>query len=149
MAAPEAATGGRPLRQPRRALAIVIGIVFLDLLGFGVVIPILPFYVRSFGVTDVVIGLLAASYSIMQFLFAPLLGRLSDTHGRRPVLMLSLAGSVIAWTVFGIAAEFTTFGLWVGIGVLFVSRMVAGAMGGNIATAQASANQKVDFSILL
>ncbi|MDY6819622.1 MAG: MFS transporter [Halobacteriales archaeon] len=137
MAAPETATAPELRDRPRRALAIVIGIVFLDLLGFGVVIPILPFYVRSFGVTDVVIGLLAASYSIMQFLFAPILGRLSDAHGRRPVLMLSLAGSVIAWTVFGVATEFAAIGVWAGIGVLFVSRMVAGAMGGNIATAQA------------
>src|SRR6056297_120956 len=103
MAVPEASTAS--LTTPRRALATVIFVVFLDLVGFGVVIPILPFYVRSFGVSDVFIGLLAASYSLMQFVFAPLLGRLSDSRGRRPVLMLSLAGSVVAWTVFGLAGE--------------------------------------------
>nr|WP_239640416.1 MFS transporter [Halogeometricum pallidum] len=117
---------------------MVVGIVFIDLLGFGVVIPVLPFYVRSFAVSDVLIGLLAASYSLMQFLFAPLLGRLSDAHGRRPVLMLSLFGNVLAWTVFGLAAEVgVLLGTTAALATLFASRMLAGAMGGNIATAQA------------
>ena len=143
MAAPESATAPEAsvpetTRGQRRAVAIVIAVVFVDLLGFGVVIPILPYYVRSFGVTDVVIGLLAASYSMMQFLFAPTLGRLSDEHGRRPVIMLSLVGSVVAWIVFGLAGQFdATFGLVAGLLTLFASRMVAGAMGGNIAAAQA------------
>ncbi|KTG29405.1 MFS transporter [Haloferax profundi] len=122
----------------RRALAVVVAIVFIDLLGFGVVIPILPFYVRSFGVSDVFIGLLAASYSVMQFLFAPILGRISDQRGRRPVIMLSLVGSVLAWTVFGLAGEIDLlFGTTLAVATLFTSRMLAGAMGGNIATAQA------------
>ena len=113
----------------RRGFAIVFAVVFLDLLGFGIIIPILPFYTRSFpGGTEFVIGLLAASYSAMQFAFAPLLGSLSDRVGRRPVLVLSLCGSVVAWTVFGLADA-----LW----LLFVSRMLAGAMGGNLSTAQA------------
>jgi MFS family permease len=136
MATPEGATARAV--TPRRALATVVFVVFLDLVGFGVVIPILPFYVRSFGVSDVFIGLLAASYSLMQFVFAPLLGRVSDTRGRRPVLMLSLAGSVAAWTVFGLAGEvLVRVGLVAGVATLFASRMLAGAMGGNIATAQA------------
>lgn len=112
----------------RHALAIVIAIVFIDLLGFGIIIPILPYYVRSFGANDVFIGFLAAAYSVMQFIFAPLLGRISDQRGRRPVLLLSIAGSVVAWTVFGLGGSLL---------VLFASRMLAGAMGGNIATAQA------------
>ncbi|WP_380679529.1 MFS transporter [Salinigranum sp. GCM10025319] len=136
MATPESATAR--FATPRRALATVIFVVFLDLVGFGVVIPILPFYVRSFGVSDVFIGLLAASYSLMQFVSAPLLGRVSDSRGRRPVLMLSLAGSVVAWTVFGLAGEVLALsGLVAGVATLFASRMLAGAMGGNIATAQA------------
>ncbi|WP_117593524.1 MFS transporter [Haloprofundus halophilus] len=138
MSTPRAATATDAVRNPRRALAIVVAVVFVDLLGFGVVIPILPFYVRSFGVSDVFIGLLAASYSLLQFGFAPFLGRLSDRRGRRPVIMLSLAGSAVAWTIFGLAAEFSAaFGLTAGVAVLFVSRMLAGAMGGNIAAAQA------------
>ena len=116
------------LAHPRRALATVVAVVFLDLLGFGIIVPILPFYVRSFGVSDVYIGLLAASYSAMQFVFAPYLGALSDRRGRRPVLLLSVAGSALAWTVFGLAGS---------VAVLFVSRMLAGAMGGNLAAAQA------------
>ncbi|WP_224448111.1 MFS transporter [Haloprofundus salilacus] len=138
MSTPRSATATDAVRNPRRALATVVAVVFVDLLGFGVVIPILPFYVRSFGVSDVFIGLLAASYSVMQFGFAPFLGRLSDQRGRRPVIMLSLAGSAVAWTIFGLAAEFSSlFGVAAGVAVLFVSRMVAGAMGGNIAAAQA------------
>jgi len=113
----------------RRGLAIVLGVVFLDLLGFGIIVPILPYYTRSFpGGTEFVIGLLAASYSATQFVFAPLLGSLSDRVGRRPVLVVSLLGSVVAWTLFGLASA-----LW----LLFVARMLAGAMGGNISTAQA------------
>ncbi|WP_254538853.1 MFS transporter [Halomarina litorea] len=134
---PGEAGGGDPV-APRGALAIVVAIVFVDLLGFGIVIPILPFYVRSFAVSDVFIGLLAASYSVMQFLSAPYLGRLSDSRGRRPVLVLSLAGNTAAWAVFGLAGELgDSFGLGVGVGTLFAARMLAGAMGGNIATAQA------------
>ncbi|WP_158059411.1 MFS transporter [Halorussus halophilus] len=132
MSSPRAATATTPetatLANPRRALATVIAVVFIDLLGFGIIIPILPFYVRSFGVSDVYIGLLAASYSLMQFLFAPYLGALSDRRGRRPVILISVAGSVVAWTVFGLAGS---------VAVLFVSRMLAGAMGGNLAAAQA------------
>ncbi|WP_262179205.1 MFS transporter [Haloarcula laminariae] len=113
----------------RRGLAIVLAVVFLDLLGFGIIIPILPYYTRSFpGGTEFVIGLLAASYSATQFVFAPLLGSLSDRVGRRPVLVVSLLGSVVAWTVFGLAEA-----LW----LLFLARMLAGAMGGNLSTAQA------------
>jgi MFS family permease len=139
MSVPQGATASEATpRGTRKALAAVVIVVFLDLLGFGVVIPILPYYVRSFGVSDVFIGLLAASYSLMQFLFAPVLGRVSDERGRRPVLMLSLAGSVVAWTVFGLATEVQAlFGVVAGVATLFLSRMVAGAMGGNIATAQA------------
>ena len=128
MSTPRAAGASAATVTPRRTLATVIAVVFIDLLGFGIIIPILPFYVRSFGASDVFIGLLAASYSLMQFLFAPLLGRISDERGRRPVLLLSIAGSAVAWTVFGIGGS---------LAVLFVSRMLAGAMGGNLATAQA------------
>ncbi|MFB6309873.1 MAG: MFS transporter [Salinirussus sp.] len=141
MSAPEAATTAEaavPGPSRRRSLATVLGIVFLDLLGFGIIIPILPFYVRSFGVSDVFIGLLAAAYSAMQFGFAPLLGRVSDERGRRPVLALSLAGSAVAWVVFGLGAELRpSLGVVGALAAIFAARMLAGAMGGNIATAQA------------
>jgi len=124
--------------NPRRALAVVIGVVFIDLVGFGIVIPILPFYVRSFGVSDAFIGLLAASYSLAQFLAAPTLGRLSDRIGRRPVLLASLATAGVAWVTFGYAGEAgARFGTAAALTTLFASRTLAGAMGGNIAAAQA------------
>ncbi|WP_323677711.1 MFS transporter [Halorubellus sp. PRR65] len=126
-AAASAADASLPKRR-RRAFAVVVFVVVLDLLGFGIVIPILPFYVRSFVANDVFIGLLAASYSLAQFASAPYLGRLSDGYGRRPVIVLSLVGGAVAWTVFGVAGA-----LW----LVFLARIVAGAAGGNIATAQA------------
>ncbi|MFT4932952.1 MAG: DHA1 family tetracycline resistance protein-like MFS transporter [Natronomonas sp.] len=127
---PEDADEGAPshIENPRRAIATVFAIVFVDLLGFGILIPIIPLYVRSFGASEFVVGLLVAAYSLFQFFGAPILGRLSDERGRRPVLLISLAGSTIAWTLFGLAHA-----LW----VLFVARILAGLMGGNIATAQA------------
>nr|WP_255359208.1 MFS transporter [Haladaptatus sp. R4] len=79
-----------------KALATVFAIVFVDLLGFGILIPIIPLYAEHFGANEFVVGLLLASYSLMQFLFAPVLGRLSDERGRRPILLLSLFGSVVA-----------------------------------------------------
>ena len=126
------------VERPPRAVATVVFVVFLDLVGFGIVIPILPYYVRSFGVGDVFIGLLAATYSLTQFLAAPTLGRASDRWGRRPVLVLSLAGSAVAWTVFGLGDLVgDTAGAAAGVAVLFLARALAGAMGGNIAAAQA------------
>ncbi|MFC7325088.1 MFS transporter [Halorubrum rutilum] len=137
---PDGDEGQRPpaVANPRRALAVVIGVVFIDLVGFGIVIPILPFYVRSFGVSDAFIGLLAASYSLAQFLAAPTLGRLSDRIGRRPVLLASLATAGVAWVTFGYAgAAGARFGPVAALATLFASRTLAGAMGGNIAAAQA------------
>ncbi|ELZ27665.1 major facilitator superfamily protein [Halosimplex carlsbadense 2-9-1] len=129
---------GSSLGGRRRPLLAILAIVFVDLLGFGIVIPILPFYVRDLGGTDVVYGLLAASYSLMQFVFAPLLGQLSDARGRRPVLMLSLSANTVAWVVFGLGGEVEAVaGTTAALATLFLARMLAGAMGGNIATAQA------------
>ncbi|MFB6133092.1 MAG: MFS transporter [Halanaeroarchaeum sp.] len=117
-----------PVENRRRALAVVFFVVFVDLVGFGILIPIIPLYAEQFGATEFVVGLLIAAYSMTQFLAAPVLGRLSDERGRRPILLLSLVGSVVAWTLFGLAQ---------GLAVLFLARLLAGAMGGNIATAQA------------
>ncbi len=125
-------------RGSRRAVAVVIGVVFLDLLGFGVVIPILPFYVRSFGVSDVFIGLIAAAYSLAQFLAAPTLGRISDERGRRPVITFSVAMAGVAWLVFGFATEIGAIaGTAAAVATLLLSRTLAGAAGGNISAAQA------------
>jgi len=112
----------------KRALAILFAIVFLDLVGFGIVIPLLPLYAESYGPPPWLFGLLMASFSAMQFFFAPLLGGLSDRWGRRPVLLLSLAGSVAGYLLFALADS---------LAMLFAARIVAGIAGANIATAQA------------
>ncbi|WP_179049450.1 MFS transporter [Nostoc sp. TCL26-01] len=102
--------------------------MFIDLLGFGIILPILPLYAEQFGAKPHQATLLVAIYSLMQFLFAPLWGRLSDRYGRRPILLITLCGSVIAYTSLGCANT-----LW----ILFIARGLAGMMAGNIATAQA------------
>ncbi len=112
----------------RRVLVILFAVVFMDLVGFGMVIPLLPLYAQKYAPPPGVFGLLLASYSAMQFVFSPILGALSDRWGRRPVLLLSLAGSALGYLLFGLADS---------LAVLFASRVVAGVAGGNIATAQA------------
>jgi multidrug resistance protein len=116
------------MRSPRRALTTLFLIVFTDLVGFGIVIPLLPLYAEQYRPAPWVFGLLMATYSAMQFVFSPILGRVSDRVGRRPVLLISLTGSVIGFVMFALADSLA----W-----LFASRLLAGIAGGNIATAQA------------
>lgn len=116
------------MKEHRAKIGIVFLIVFIDLVGFGIVIPILPLYAEEYGPSPLVFGLLMASFSIMQFIFAPILGRLSDRIGRRPVLLVSLVGSAVGYVLFGVAGS---------IGMLFASRIIDGISGGNISTAHA------------
>ena len=111
-------------------LIIIFVTVFIDLIGFGMVIPILPFYAETspFNATPFEIGMLFSIYSWMQFFFAPILGRLSDRYGRRPVLFVSLLGSAVGYFVIGFAN--TLF-------MVFLGRIIGGVTGGNISTAQA------------
>jgi multidrug resistance protein len=109
-------------------LVIIFITVFIDLLGFGIIIPLLPFYAETFGASAFVVGLLSMSYSLMQFLFAPVWGRLSDRVGRRPVILIGLFGSFAAYLLFGLANS---------LAVLFAARIAAGIAGANIPTAQA------------
>ncbi len=109
-------------------LVIVYATVFLDLLGFGIILPLLPFYAERFGATGVWVGALLAAYSAAQFVGAPVLGRISDRVGRRPVLLASLAGSAMSLAVTGFAD---------GLVLLLVGRTLAGLFGGSISTAQA------------
>lgn len=111
-----------------RAIFVLFLTVFIDLLGFGIILPILPLYAEQFGAQPNEATLLVAIYSLMQFLFAPLWGRFSDRYGRRPILLLTLFGSVIAYAGLGFANS-----LW----ILFIARSLAGIMAGNISTAQA------------
>lgn len=117
----------------RGSLLVIFLTVFIDLLGFGMVLPLLPIYADQFTVdqSGIILGMLMASFSAMQFLFSPWWGRLSDRIGRRPVLMIGLAGSVLFYTLFGIAT------IWKSLPLLFVARIGAGIAGATIATAQA------------
>ena len=112
----------------RGSLAVLFLTVFLDLLGFGMVIPILPLYGKQLHATDVQTGLLLAIYSILQLFFSPIWGRLSDRHGRRPVLLISIFGSCVSQLGYAFAPGFW----W-----LVVARGVAGVCGANVTAAQA------------
>jgi MFS family permease len=119
---------------------IIFITVFIDLLGFGIVLPLLPRYAAHFEASGRTLGLLMASFSAMQFLFAPLWGRVSDRVGRRPILILGLAGSTFFYSVFGYATSLGVDGQLLGLGVLpwlFLCRIGAGIAGATIPTAQA------------
>ncbi len=110
-------------------LAIIFLITFIDLLGFGIVIPILPSYAEAgFGASDVTVGFLVASFSFMQLVFTPVWGRLSDRLGRRPILILGLILTAISYVMFGMAHS---------LEMLFLSRLLGGVGGANISAAQA------------
>lgn len=114
----------------RSPLLVIFTTVFIDLIGFGIVIPVLPFYVegQKFHATPSVVGFLFASYSVMQLVFTPILGRLSDRYGRRPILLYSIIGTGVAFLILGLASS-----VW----MLFLGRILDGITGGNISTAQA------------
>jgi multidrug resistance protein len=109
-------------------LATILLVVFVDLIGFGMIIPILPLYAKSFQAAEWQIGLLLGCYSFMQFLASPVLGYISDRIGRKPVLLVSLIGSAIGYAVMASAASLT---------MLFIARIIAGICGASVGTAAA------------
>ena len=111
-----------------RPLLIIFLTIFVNLVGFGIIIPLLPFYAETFGASPVVIGLLFAVFSLCQLLAAPALGDISDRYGRRPVLVFSLAGTVLSFVMLAVAHS---------VAMLFAARIVDGLSGGNISTARA------------
>src|SRR5262252_7723641 len=111
-----------------RPLLIIFLTIFVNLIGFGIIIPLLPFYAEKFGAPPIVIGLLFAIYSLCQLVAAPVLGDLSDRWGRRPVLVFSLIGTVVSFVMLALAQS---------IAILFLARIVDGLSGGNISTARA------------
>lgn len=127
--------------KTRSPLVIIFITIFIDLVGFGIVIPVLPLYAERYGASEATIGVLLATYSAMQFVFAPVLGKLSDRVGRRPVLLVSLIGTSIGFLIMGFAPSMPVglalFGLAPTLVWLFVARMIDGISGGNISTAQA------------
>lgn len=117
-----------PTAPRRTASALIFLIVFLDLLGVGLIVPLSPYIVERFDASAMAVGWLAMSYSAAQFLATPILGVLSDRFGRRPVLIWSLFGSAVGYVVFALANA---------LPILFAARALDGATGGNISTAQA------------
>jgi MFS family permease len=115
-----------------RVLFFVFVTVLLDMVGFGIVIPLLPFYVQSMGGSAEVVGLLLGTFAATQMIATPLLGRMSDRYGRRPIILASLAGNAVAMVVFALAADRA----W--LPLLFASRIMAGATAGNLAACQAA-----------
>jgi DHA1 family tetracycline resistance protein-like MFS transporter len=113
-----------------KPIAIIFVTIMIDLIGFGIMIPVLPYYVKlpEFHASPFEIGMLFAVYSLMQFIFSPILGGLSDKYGRRPILFFSLLGTCLAALITGLSTT-----LW----MVFIGRMLDGVTGGNISTAQA------------
>ncbi len=121
------------MRKP--SVLIIFFTVFIDLIGFGIVVPSVPLYSRHFGAHGWEIGLIISAFSAMQFVFAPIWGRLSDRHGRRPILLLSTAGASVSYVLFALSAglESHRAAIW----LMIASRAFAGLCGGNITVAQA------------
>jgi DHA1 family tetracycline resistance protein-like MFS transporter len=130
-------------------------VVFVDMMGFGLILPLLPYYAETFGATPLMIGFLVASFAAASLVGAPLMGRLSDRYGRRPILLLSVAGTLAGYVLLGCAQPIGTFfanafgsqevNTFI-IGVLFLSRMIDGLTGGNITVAQAYISDVTDES---
>ena len=112
----------------RRRLALLFAFVFVDVLGFSLILPLLPYYAETFAATPTIVGLLLGANAATQFIGAPIIGRLSDRYGRRPLLILSIAGTVASFVMLGLANS---------LGMLFASRILDGLLGGNTSLAQA------------
>jgi DHA1 family tetracycline resistance protein-like MFS transporter len=112
----------------RRRLALLFAFVFIDVLGFSLILPLLPYYAAAFAATPSVVGLLLGANAAAQFIGAPVIGKLSDRYGRRPLLILSISGTVVSFVMLGLARS---------LAMLFASRIVDGLLGGNISLAQA------------
>jgi DHA1 family tetracycline resistance protein-like MFS transporter len=114
-----------------------LGIIFLTILinmvGFGIVIPVLPFYASEFGAKPFEIGWLFGIYSLVQFIFSPFIGQISDRFGRRPVLILSTLGTAAGFLVMGFSTT---------LAMLFVGRIIDGISGGSVGTARKNARRR-------
>ncbi len=124
-------------KTPRAALATLFGVIVIDLIGFGIVMPILPYYAKSFDASPLVLGFLLAVYPAFQFVFGPVWGRLSDRVGRRPVILITIAGTAAALAMLGLADSLA----W-----LFAARVLGGIFGANISVATAYITDVTDES---
>lgn len=116
-------------------------LTLVNVLGFSILIPVLPFIVEDFGGNAFTYGLLISTYSVFQFFGAPILGSLSDMYGRRPILLISQAGTLVSWIIFGIAyfvpQKISLLGFALPLVIIFTSRVLDGITGGNISTTNA------------
>src|SRR5256885_13976502 len=112
----------------RSRFAVIFFTVLVDLIGFGIVMPILPFYAQRFGASGLAYGAVLGIYSFMQFVATALLGKLSDRIGRRPLLLATMLFNAVGYVLFAFAGSY-----W----LLFLSRVISGVAGGNISVAQA------------
>lgn len=119
----------------KKRLFSILLVVFIDLLGFSLILPLLPYYAETFNASKFTTGLLIAVYALMQLIGAPLLGRLSDRFGRRPILLISVFGTFLGFLLFGFATT-----LW----MLFAARILDGVTGGNLSVAQAYISDVTD-----
>ncbi|HZZ43932.1 MAG TPA: MFS transporter [Tepidisphaeraceae bacterium] len=124
-------------QPPKGALGIIFLIALIDLLGFGIIIPLMPFYAKMYEASALQVTLLFSIYSICQFIASPLLGVISDRYGRRPVLILSQIGSAIGYVLLGAVTQFHWTSATVALLLIYTSRIIDGISGGNISTAQA------------
>jgi DHA1 family tetracycline resistance protein-like MFS transporter len=134
---PEPPTENPSTAPPRGAIFAIFLIVLSDLLGFGVIIPLLPFYALKYAASAFSVGLMFSIFSACQLIASPILGLMSDRFGRRPVLLLSQIGSVIGYLLLGYATAHEWTNLSLGLALVFLSRAIDGLSGGNISTAQA------------
>jgi DHA1 family tetracycline resistance protein-like MFS transporter len=141
----QGADGAAPAPVPRSALAVIFLTVLIDLLGFGIVLPVMPrqagVYLAALGASPAAegttIGVLFSVFSLMQFIFSPWWGRVSDTIGRRPVLLVSLAGSVVFYALYGLAVTLPPERAPLALGLMLLSRIGAGIAGASVGTAAA------------
>ncbi len=108
-------------KELRRKLLLIFGFVFIDLLGYSLILPLLPYYAETFTASLFLVGLLGTSNAFAQLIAAPVIGRLSDKYGRRPMLIFSIAGTVLSFLILGLADS-----LW----IIFLSRILDGLLGG-------------------
>ena len=113
----------------------ILGITFIDILGFSILIPLMPYYVKHFGAPDIVVGALFATFALCQFAGGPIWGNVSDRVGRKTVLIISQIGATIGWTVLAFAPS---------IAIVFVARIIEGFSGGNISVTQAYVSDLVE-----